>query len=31
VHSPREWATLQDMAKAAETAVKLVQLWEEKA
>jgi tripeptide aminopeptidase len=30
VHSPREWVTLQDMVKAAETAVHLVRLWEEK-
>ncbi|MBI5489735.1 MAG: peptidase T [Deltaproteobacteria bacterium] len=30
VHSPREWITLQDMTKAAETAVHLVCTWEEK-
>ena len=30
VHSPREWITLQDMAKAAETAVHLLCTWEEK-
>ena len=31
VHSPREWVTLQDMVKAAETAVHLARLWEERA
>ena len=30
VHSPREWVSLQDMAKAAETVVRLAALWEEK-
>jgi tripeptide aminopeptidase len=27
VHSPREWVTLQDMTKAAETLVHLAQVW----
>ena len=30
VHSPREWVSLQDMAKAVETLVHLAQIWEEK-
>ena len=30
VHSPREWVSLQDMAKAVETLVHLAQVWEEK-
>ncbi len=30
VHSPREWVSLQDMCKAAETVVHLVQIWEER-
>jgi tripeptide aminopeptidase len=29
VHSPREWVSLQDMAKAVETLVHLAQVWEE--
>jgi tripeptide aminopeptidase len=29
VHSPREWVTLQDMAKSAEVLVQLAQLWGE--
>ena len=31
VHSPREWVTLQDMAKAATTLLHLAQLWTERA
>jgi tripeptide aminopeptidase len=31
VHSPREWVSLQDMCKAAETVVEVVKVWEEKA
>ncbi len=31
IHSPREWASLQDMAKAVETVVHLVRIWEERA
>ena len=31
VHSPREWVSLQDMAKATETLVQLAQVWEERA
>jgi tripeptide aminopeptidase len=31
VHSEREWVSLQDMAKAAETVVHLAQIWEERA
>ncbi len=31
VHSPREWVSLQDMTKAAETIVHLVQVWEQHA
>jgi len=31
VHSQREWVSLQDMEKAAETVVALAQLWEERA
>jgi len=30
VHSQREWVTLQDMARAAETLLHLAQLWEER-
>ena len=30
VHSPREWVSLQDMAKAVETLVHLAQVWEER-
>lgn len=30
VHSPLEWVSVQDMCKAAEVVVRLVQLWEEK-
>jgi tripeptide aminopeptidase len=30
VHSPREWISLQDMAKAAETLVHLAQVWVER-
>lgn len=30
VHSEREWVSLQDMTKAAETLVHLAQVWEEK-
>ena len=30
VHSQREWVSLQDMTKAAETVVHLAQLWEER-
>jgi tripeptide aminopeptidase len=30
VHSEREWVSLQDMAKAAETVVHLAKLWEER-
>jgi tripeptide aminopeptidase len=30
VHSEREWVSLQDMAKAAQTVVHLARLWEEK-
>ena len=29
VHSPREWVSLQDMAKAVETLVHLAQVWAE--
>ncbi|MEI6233738.1 MAG: peptidase T [Planctomycetota bacterium] len=31
VHSEREWVSVQDMCKAAETVVELAKLWEEKA
>ena len=31
VHSPREWVSLQDMAKAVETLVHLAQVWAERA
>jgi tripeptide aminopeptidase len=31
VHSPREWVSLQDMCKAAETVVEVLRVWEEKA
>jgi tripeptide aminopeptidase len=31
IHSPREWASLQDMAKAADVVVRLARLWEERA
>ena len=31
VHSPREWVSLQDMAKAVETLVHLARVWEEHA
>ena len=31
VHSPREWVSLQDMAKAVETLVHLAQVWEQSA
>ena len=30
IHSPREWVSLQDMAKAVETLVHLAQVWVEK-
>ena len=30
VHSPREWVSLQDMAKAVETLVHLAQVWDER-
>lgn len=30
VHSPREWVSLQDMAKAVETLVHLAQVWHER-
>jgi tripeptide aminopeptidase len=30
IHSPREWVSLQDMAKAVETLVHLAQVWTEK-
>ncbi|HYG73829.1 MAG TPA: peptidase T [Planctomycetota bacterium] len=30
VHSPREWVSLQDMVKGAETVVHLAKLWEER-
>jgi tripeptide aminopeptidase len=30
VHSPREWVSLQDMAKAVETLLHLAQVWEER-
>ena len=30
-HSEKEWGSLQDMCKAAETLVLLTQLWEERA
>ena len=30
-HSEKEWVSLQDMCKAAETLVLLTQLWEERA
>ncbi|MBI3830504.1 MAG: peptidase T [Planctomycetes bacterium] len=30
VHSPLEWVSVQDMCKAAEVVVRLVQLWEER-
>ncbi len=30
IHSPREWVSLQDMAKAVETLVHLAQVWAEK-
>ncbi len=30
VHSEREWVSLQDMAKAVETLLHLVQVWEER-
>ena len=30
VHSPREWISLQDMCKAAETLVHVVSVWEER-
>ncbi len=30
VHSQREWVSLQDMAKAVETLVRLAQVWEER-
>ena len=29
IHSPREWVSLQDMAKAVETLVHLAQVWDE--
>ena len=29
VHSPREWVSLQDMAKAVETLLHLAQVWQE--
>ncbi len=29
-HSQREWVSIQDMEKAVETIVNLVQIWEEK-
>jgi len=31
VHSPREWVSLQDMCKAAETVIELLRVWEERA
>jgi tripeptide aminopeptidase len=31
VHSEKEWISLQDMCKAAETVVHLAQIWEEHA
>jgi tripeptide aminopeptidase len=31
VHSPREWVSLQDMAKAVETLLHLAQVWHERA
>jgi tripeptide aminopeptidase len=31
VHSPREWVSLQDMVKSAETLLHLAQLWHERA
>lgn len=31
VHSPREWVSVQDMAKAAATVVEVATVWEEKA
>ena len=30
VHSPREWVSLPDMAKAVETLVHLAQVWDER-
>jgi tripeptide aminopeptidase len=30
VHSPREWVSLQDMAKAVETLLHLAQVWDER-
>jgi tripeptide aminopeptidase len=30
IHSPKEWVSVQDMQKAVETIVNLVQIWEEK-
>jgi tripeptide aminopeptidase len=30
IHSPREWVTVQDMARAEETLLHLAQLWEER-
>ena len=30
VHSPREWVSVQDMVKAAETVIEVLRVWEEK-